>query len=124
MGNNSSVMFDSISDKFSSILRSISGKSKITEKNIQDAVEEIKIDEAMSVEASSVMTYDKAAQTLTIVTKAGVTITVDAASKASTDGFVSVTGNTVVINLAQMPADTYTVSMVSATESKIFKIVR
>ena len=36
-------MFDSISDKFSSILRSISGKSKITEKNIQDAVEEIKI---------------------------------------------------------------------------------
>ena len=88
------------------------------------AVEEIKIDEAMSVEASSVMTYDKAAQTLTIVTKAGVTITVDAASKASTDGFVSVTGNTVVINLAQMPADTYTVSMVSATESKIFKIVR
>ena len=36
-------MFDSISDKFSSILRSLSGKSKITEKNIQDAVEEIKI---------------------------------------------------------------------------------
>ncbi|MBO4393464.1 MAG: signal recognition particle receptor subunit alpha, partial [Spirochaetales bacterium] len=36
-------MFDSISDRFSSILRSISGKSKISEKNIQDAVEEIKI---------------------------------------------------------------------------------
>ena len=36
-------MFDSISDKFSSIFRSISGKSKITEKNIQDAVEEIKV---------------------------------------------------------------------------------
>ena len=36
-------MFDSISDRFSSILRSLSGKSKITEKNIQDAVEEIKI---------------------------------------------------------------------------------
>jgi len=36
-------MFDSISDKFSSIIRSISGKSKISEKNIQDAVEEIKV---------------------------------------------------------------------------------
>jgi len=36
-------MFDSISDKFSSIARSFSGKSKITEKNIQDAVEDIKV---------------------------------------------------------------------------------
>ena len=36
-------MFDSISDRFSSIFRSIAGKSKITEKNIQDAVEEIKV---------------------------------------------------------------------------------
>ena len=36
-------MFDSISDKFSSIIRSISGKSKISEKNIQDAMEEIKV---------------------------------------------------------------------------------
>ncbi len=36
-------MFDSISDKFSSIMRSMAGKSKITEKNIQDAVEEIKV---------------------------------------------------------------------------------
>ena len=36
-------MFDSISDKFSSIMRTISGKSKISEKNIQDAVEEIKV---------------------------------------------------------------------------------
>ncbi|MBQ5365097.1 MAG: signal recognition particle protein, partial [Spirochaetales bacterium] len=36
-------MFDSISDRFSSIFRSLAGKSKITEKNIQDAVEEIKI---------------------------------------------------------------------------------
>jgi len=36
-------MFDSISDKFSSIIRSISGKSKISEKNVQDAVEEIKV---------------------------------------------------------------------------------
>ncbi|MFA5569875.1 MAG: signal recognition particle protein [Sphaerochaetaceae bacterium] len=36
-------MFDSISDKFTQIVRTFSGKSKITEKNIQDAVEEIKI---------------------------------------------------------------------------------
>ncbi len=36
-------MFDSISDKFSSIMRSMAGKSKITEKNVQDAVEEIKV---------------------------------------------------------------------------------
>ncbi len=36
-------MFDSISDKFSSIIRTFQGKSKLTEKNIQDAVEEIKI---------------------------------------------------------------------------------
>jgi signal recognition particle subunit SRP54 len=36
-------MFDSISDKFSGIMRSLAGKSKITEKNIQDAVEEIKV---------------------------------------------------------------------------------
>jgi len=36
-------MFDSISEKFSSVVRSLGGKSKITEKNIQDAVEEIKV---------------------------------------------------------------------------------
>lgn len=36
-------MFDSIASKFSSVLRSLSGKGKITEKNIQDAVEEIKV---------------------------------------------------------------------------------
>ena len=36
-------MFDSISSKFSSIMRNLSGKGKITEKNIRDAVEEIKI---------------------------------------------------------------------------------
>ncbi|HKL59614.1 MAG TPA: signal recognition particle protein [Sphaerochaeta sp.] len=36
-------MFDSISDKFSGIMRSLAGKSKLTEKNIQDAVEEIKV---------------------------------------------------------------------------------
>lgn len=36
-------MFDSISEKFSGIVRSLGGKAKITEKNIQDAVEEIKI---------------------------------------------------------------------------------
>ena len=36
-------MFDSISDKFSGIMRTFAGKSKITEKNIQDAVEEIKV---------------------------------------------------------------------------------
>lgn len=36
-------MFDSISNTFSTIMRSIAGKSKISEKNIQDAVEEIKV---------------------------------------------------------------------------------
>ncbi|HZJ88585.1 MAG TPA: signal recognition particle protein [Sphaerochaeta sp.] len=36
-------MFDSISQKFSSIFRTLSGKSKISEKNVRDAVEEIKI---------------------------------------------------------------------------------
>ncbi|AEV28355.1 signal recognition particle protein [Sphaerochaeta pleomorpha str. Grapes] len=36
-------MFDSISDKFSTVVRTLAGKSKITEKNIQDAVEEIKV---------------------------------------------------------------------------------
>ena len=36
-------MFDSISEKFTGIVRSFSSKAKITEKNIQDAVEEIKI---------------------------------------------------------------------------------
>jgi signal recognition particle subunit SRP54 len=36
-------MFDSISEKFTGIVRSLSGKAKITEKNIQDAVEEIKM---------------------------------------------------------------------------------
>lgn len=35
-------MFESISDKFSTIIRNISGKGKITEKNVQDTVEEIK----------------------------------------------------------------------------------
>lgn len=35
-------MFDSISDKFSSIIRTLSGKSKISEKNISDTIEDIK----------------------------------------------------------------------------------
>lgn len=35
-------MFDSISNRFSSIMRSLSGKGKISEKNISEAVEEIK----------------------------------------------------------------------------------
>lgn len=36
-------MFDQISQKFSDIVRSMTGKSKITEKNVEDAVEEIKV---------------------------------------------------------------------------------
>lgn len=36
-------MFDNLSVKFSSIMKFLSGKGKITEKNIRDAVEEIKI---------------------------------------------------------------------------------
>lgn len=36
-------MFESISEKFSGIMRSLSGKSKISEKNIEDAVDEIKL---------------------------------------------------------------------------------
>jgi len=36
-------VFDSISDTFSGIMRTLAGKSKLTEKNIQDAVEEIKV---------------------------------------------------------------------------------
>ncbi|MCF7946524.1 MAG: signal recognition particle protein [Spirochaetia bacterium] len=36
-------MLDKISNKFSDVFKQISGKSKISEKNIQDAVEEIKI---------------------------------------------------------------------------------
>lgn len=36
-------MLEKISDKFTDVFRQMSGKSKITEKNIQDAVEEIKI---------------------------------------------------------------------------------
>jgi signal recognition particle subunit SRP54 len=36
-------MLDRISDKFSDVFRQISGKASISEKNIQDAVEEIKI---------------------------------------------------------------------------------
>ena len=35
-------MFDSISDKFTGIMRSLSGKGKISEKNIREAVDEIK----------------------------------------------------------------------------------
>ena len=36
-------MFDSLSTKFSQIMKNMSGKGKITEKNIRDAVEEIKV---------------------------------------------------------------------------------
>ena len=36
-------MFESISEKFSSIMRDLSGKGKISEKNIEEAVEQIKI---------------------------------------------------------------------------------
>jgi signal recognition particle subunit SRP54 len=36
-------MFDSISEKFSNIFRSFGSKGKITQKNIEEAVEEIKI---------------------------------------------------------------------------------
>ncbi len=86
--------------------------------------EEIYIEQAMSIEAASTMAYDKASQTLTITTKMGVQITVSAASGASTSGFVTINANKVVINLAQAPSDTYTVSMVSSAESKVIKIVR
>jgi len=37
------VMFDGLTSKFSDIVRSLSGKATITEKNIQDMVEEIKV---------------------------------------------------------------------------------
>jgi signal recognition particle subunit SRP54 len=36
-------MFESISEKFSTIIRDISGKGKISEKNIEDAVDQIKV---------------------------------------------------------------------------------
>lgn len=36
-------MFDAITDKFQSLFRSLSGKAVITEKNVEDAIEEIKI---------------------------------------------------------------------------------
>jgi len=36
-------MLEKISDKFNDIVKQVSGKSKITEKNVQDAVEEIKL---------------------------------------------------------------------------------
>jgi signal recognition particle subunit SRP54 len=36
-------MFDSISNKLTDVVRNLSGKGRITEKNVQDAVEEIKI---------------------------------------------------------------------------------
>ena len=36
-------MFDSVTEKFSGVFRQLSGKGKISEKNIQDAVEEIKL---------------------------------------------------------------------------------
>ncbi|MBQ3826494.1 MAG: signal recognition particle receptor subunit alpha, partial [Spirochaetaceae bacterium] len=36
-------MLEKISNTFSDILRSISGKSKITEKNIEESVEQIKM---------------------------------------------------------------------------------
>jgi signal recognition particle subunit SRP54 len=36
-------MFDSLTQKFTDIIRNVSGKGKISEKNIQDAVEEIKM---------------------------------------------------------------------------------
>jgi len=36
-------MFDSLSTKFSSVIKTLSGKGKITEKNIRDAVDEIKM---------------------------------------------------------------------------------
>ena len=35
-------MLENITEKFSGIMRSLSGKSKITEKNIEDTIEEIK----------------------------------------------------------------------------------
>ena len=36
-------MLEKITEKFSGIFKSLAGKSKITEKNIKDAVEEIKM---------------------------------------------------------------------------------
>ena len=95
----------------------------LCESNI-NAVEEIKIEEVLSLEAVSTMTYDRAAQTLTISTKVGISISVAAESKASTAGFVTVNPGSVVINLAQAPSDTYTIVLTSSTESKTIKIVR
>ena len=87
-------------------------------------VDVIELDRAISAEGSSVMTYDKAAQTLTITTKDGVTITVSSQSGASTSGYVTINGSTVVMDLAKMPSGTYTVSLMSSAGIKSFQIVR
>ena len=42
-------MLENITEKFSGIMRSLSGKSKITEKNIEEAVEQINIKPQMDV---------------------------------------------------------------------------
>lgn len=86
--------------------------------------EVISLDKALSLEAASLMTYDKSAKTLTITTKPSAQISVSAESGASTAGYVTISAGSVVINLAQMPSDTYSVTMLTPTETKIFKIVR
>lgn len=90
----------------------------------EELIDVIELDRAITAEGSSVMTYNKAAQTLTIKTKDGVTITVASMAGGSTDGYVTINGSTVVMDLAKMPAGTYTVTLMSSGGIKSFQIVR
>lgn len=95
------------------------------DKNVENApYSELRIADHLSIEAATNMLYDKTAGTLTFTMKLGTQVIVESASKASVSQYVTNTPGTLVLRIADMPKDTYIITLSSATESKVLRIVR
>lgn len=92
--------------------------------NNEGAVDEIIIENELSIDASSYMTYDKTAQTLTLSTKMAASISISAASGASVASHIAISPGIAVFNLAILPKDTYRVTISLDGQVKYFEIVR
>ena len=95
------------------------------EKNVENAPNaEILIADHLSIEASTQMVYDKTAGTLTFTMKKNAQVSFESASKASVSSYVTTNPGSLVIRVADLPKDTYIVTISSTTESKVIQIVR
>ena len=89
------------------------------------AVEYIDIASYLSLDASTSLVYDKAAGTLSIkALRSGISISLAAESGASVSQYVTEQTGQLSVNVGQLPAGRYTVTLSSQTEKKTFNIVK